>query len=120
MSEQPTFTAEVDFDRDRRVCVIGLVGKLDPAAVEPFERQVDGLYADGVRHFVIDFTRLDYTGSLGLRVFVSLSNRLGASGGTLGICNLSPEIQQLFEMTKLTRVFRIYPSRADAIDAASR
>jgi anti-sigma B factor antagonist len=95
-----------------------LVGKLDAAAVEPFQQQVDGLYADGVRHFVIDFTRLDYTGSLGLRVFVALSNRLGGSGGTLGLCNLAPPVRQLFEMTKLTQFIRIYPNRADAIDAA--
>ena len=38
----------------------------------------------------------------------------------LDLCNLAPAVRQLFEMTKLTRVFRIYSSRADAIDASKR
>lgn len=112
-----TFSIDVSDGADGRVCVVSLAGKLDPLAVERLEPVVDRLYEAGHRSFVLDLARLAYVGSVGLRVFVELAKRVRADG-YLGVCDAAPPIRQLFDLTKISSLLRIFPSRADAIDAA--
>ncbi len=111
------FLIDVSDCPDGRVCVVSLTGKLDPLAVEQLDLVVNRLYEGGHRYFVFDLTRLVYVGSVGLRVFVELANRVRANG-YLGVCNVTAQIRQLFDMTKISTIVRIFPSRADALDAA--
>src|SRR5262249_50326074 len=101
----------------RPVCLVTLVGKLDSVAVAEVESRVDALYEQGYRQFVFDLTRLTYVGSMGLRVFVALSNRVRWAGG-VAVCALTPAIGGIFDLTKVTQLVKIYPTRREAIDAA--
>lgn len=111
------FQIDVSDSADGRICVVALAGKLDPLAVEQFDLVLNRLWDEGRRRYVLDLGRLAYVGSVGLRVFVTLANRVRGNG-YLGVCNISTPIRQLFDMTKISTLIRIFPSRADAIDAA--
>jgi anti-sigma B factor antagonist len=111
------FSVEVGHDPSGRVCVVALAGKLDPVAVEQLDPVVDRLYQEGHRHFVLDLGRLVYVGSLGLRVLVGLANRVRADG-SLGLCGVSAPVRGILDLTKVSTLLHIYPSRADAVDAA--
>jgi anti-anti-sigma factor len=110
------FTIDVGYDPSGRVCVVALGGKLDPAAVGVLEPRLDTLYDEGERRFVFDLGRLEYVGSLGLRVLVALANRVRADG-SVGVYNVSAPVRQIFDLTKVGTILRVYPSWADAIDA---
>lgn len=112
-----TFAQPVRQVRSARVCVVPLSGKLDPTAVTALETEVDTLVADGHRRFVFDCTELTYIGSLGLRVLVGLSQKVRAEG-TVVVCGLTPDIRRMFDLTRVSSLLRIYPTRADALDAA--
>jgi anti-anti-sigma factor len=111
------FAIEVDHDAAARVCVVALAGKLDPLAVEQVDPVVEQLFGDGHRAFVLDLGRLTYVGSVGLRVLIGLANRVRADG-YLGVCNVAPPVRHLLDLTKASTLLRIFPTRADAIDAA--
>ncbi len=113
--QTPVF--EFDFTLDRRVLVIALRGKLDPLAVEELQPRIDDQYQAGVRRFVFDMTRLDYAGSLALRLLVGLHNKVKGEGAVV-LCSPPAGLRQVFEMTRVNQVLRIYPTRAEAIDAA--
>jgi len=116
MATPPPFTSEVSIANPGNLCVVALFGKLDALAAEDFQTQLDGLRQQGHTRFVLDFAGLEYVGSLGLRVFVALHNALQASG-FLCCCNISASIRSIFTITKLDKILRAYPTRADAIDA---
>jgi anti-anti-sigma factor len=116
MTDPTVFAVEESFDPSGRVCVLALVGKLDPLAAEELQPRVDALHARGTRHFVFDLGRLEYVGSLGLRVLVALANKVKGEGG-VAVCNPCPPVQSILDMTKTGRVLPVYGSRADAIDA---
>lgn len=115
MSEK--FTVAVADEPGGRVCVVALAGTLDPPACEVLDPKIDALVAAGRRRFVFDLTGLRYIGSLGLRTLVGLSNRVRGEG-TVALCGLSRDVRSVLELTKVTAILRVYPTRADAVDAA--
>lgn len=59
----------------------------------------------GEKPFVFDFSRTQYIDSSGLGVLISLSNKIRDRRGTLRLVNLNDELQTLFALTKLDRLF---------------
>ena len=116
MPSQSVCEFTIESNPDTRVTVISLVGKLDPVATEELSPPLDEAYRAGCRRFVFDLSRLDYVGSLGLRLFVGLHNRVRGEG-TVVLCCPTPAVLTILDMTKLNRVLRYYPTRHEAIDA---
>jgi anti-anti-sigma factor len=111
------FDIDVSHDPTGRVCVVALAGKLDPDGAAALDPELDALVAAGDRRFVLDLAGLRYVGSLGLRSLVGLANRVRGEG-TVVLCAPPAPVRQVLEMTRITTLLRVYPSRADAIDAA--
>lgn len=114
----PKFSSRFEADPTGRVCIAVLTGTLDPLATEELGPQLQAQHAAGFRKFVFDLHDLVYVGSLGIRLLVGLSNQVKAEGGAVTMCNLTSGVKVIVELTKLDRVLRIYPNRADAIGAA--
>jgi anti-sigma B factor antagonist len=112
-----TFSVDVEHDPAGRVCVVALAGKLDPLAAGQLGPVIDRLYGDGYRDFVFDLARLAYVGSLGLRELVGLANRVRADG-SVALSHVSAPVREVLDLTRVNTLLRVYPSRADAIDAA--
>lgn len=116
MPVQSAFASRIEFAPNNRAVVIALSGVLDPTAVEELEPKVQELFRTGVRRFVFDLSRLDYTGSLGLRLFVGLHNQVKGEGAVV-LGHPSPPVQTILEITRLTKLLRHYPTLAEAVDA---
>lgn len=61
----------------------------------------------GYKDFVIDVGGVDYIDSSGLGVLVAIQKRALQKAGGVTICNLRGLVQELFELTRLTKVFKI-------------
>jgi anti-anti-sigma factor len=84
------------------------------------EQQVQGdQLADALRqdlfraldHFqvpkvVVDFQEVKYLGSAGFRPLLSLYRRLRDQGGGMVLCNLSPDVTEVFRITRLISTSR--------------
>jgi anti-anti-sigma factor len=116
MSTHAVCAFALETDPVSRVTVIKVSGKLDPVAAEDMAPALDEAYRLGARRFVFDLSELVYVGSLGLRLFVGLSNRVRGEGGAV-LCAVRPSVLQILDMTKLTSLLRHYPTRREAIDA---
>jgi anti-anti-sigma factor len=57
----------------------------------------------------MDFGNVTYLNSSALGLFVLLHKRLRARGGRLVVCNLAPQVYEVFEVTKLHTLFDIRP-----------
>ncbi|QJW99632.1 STAS domain-containing protein [Frigoriglobus tundricola] len=116
MNHPPQFNAALTLDPSGKVCVVVATGKLDMVAADEFEPLLEGQFRTGTRHFVFDLGGLEYIGSLGLQAFLRLANRVRGAGAVV-LCDVAPPVRRLLELTKVTQVLKLYPSRADAIDA---
>lgn len=116
MSTQAVCAFALETDPVSRVTIVAVSGKLDPVAAEDMAPALDEAVRAGARRFVFDLSELVYVGSLGLRLFVGLLNRVRGEGG-VALCSVRPGVLKILDMTKLTAVLRHYPTRHEAVDA---
>lgn len=66
---------------------------------------------------VFNMSHLRFVDSSGLGSMMLCLRRLSASGGNLKLCGLSKSVQALFELVRMNRVFDIYPTVEEAVQA---
>ncbi len=64
---------------------------------------------------LVDLDKATYIDSSGLATLVEMLKKTKAKGGSMGLAGMSDKVRSLFEITKLDRLFSIYPSRTEAV-----
>ncbi len=93
--------------------------RLDAAGAGDFKTQVLDFIEQGHTKLIIDLHRVNFMDSSGLTAIVSTLKALSTKGGQLAVCNLNDNLQALFRMTRLDRVFGVYASEREASGALS-
>lgn len=95
--------------------ILEIAGRLDASTSPDLERWFLSLLDRGEQNVLIDFERLRYISSAGLRVLLMAAKRMAAAGGRLTLCALGSNIQEVFEIAGFTSIFQIHPTRLDAV-----
>jgi anti-sigma B factor antagonist len=102
---------------DELLVVTPLEKRLDASAATDFKgKMVDWINA-GHHRIVLDLSHVDFVDSSGLGAIVSCLKTLGGDGDLI-ICCVRETVMSLFQLTRMNRVFQIFPSQAEAIRAA--
>ena len=111
--------ADIDIaeERDHDALVLLPIGSLDSGNVHAFEAIVMGHVNKGERRLLVDFSRLDFVSSAGLRVFVIAARALQADKGQIVLCGMKHHVEDVFRVSGIHRVIAIKASRAEALDA---
>lgn len=81
-----------------------------------FKQEVIAHVDDGNARLVIDMTDVSFVDSAGLGALVGVLKRIGARGDIV-VCGLSDSVRQMFELTRMDRIFTQYSDRAAAVAA---
>jgi len=65
-------------------------------------------------NLVLDFSAVKFLSSAVLGLLIRVSKKVYERDGQLRLCNISPRIYEIFKITRLTKIFDIYPDRASA------
>ena len=106
-------TAEV-----RGVTVVSFVDRkiLDAANIQELGEELFSLVdSDGVRLMLIDFGNVEFLSSAALNKLIVLEKKVNTNSGQLRLCNLKPEIQEVFVITRLNQLFEIKDTTDDAL-----
>ena len=93
-------------------------GRLDFAAAEGFQKQVDLVLTGAVkppRALIFDCGELEYVSSAGLRVFLMAAKTAQKAGISLSLCTLRPAVREVLDLSGFSRVISLYPDRAAAL-----
>ena len=82
-----------------------VTGRLDTTTAPQLESELKGCM-DGADALTLDFAKLDYISSAGLRVLLATQKVMGAKGG-MKICHVCPEIMEVFEITGFSDILTI-------------
>src|SRR5438105_2196916 len=69
----------------------------------------------GRKQIVLNIADADFLPSTGLGKLVMLSRKLQSVQGRLALCHLAPLVQESLEHTRLTPLFNIYGTEAEAL-----
>jgi anti-anti-sigma factor len=94
--------------------VVTLAGRMDADWSAEFEKACAELTSGGASHLVVDLTGLTYASSMGLRAFLAVAKAQQQAGGELLLVGLGGFVKQVFDLTRITSLFRT----AESVDAA--
>jgi len=72
---------------------------------------------DNRQKIVLNFFAVEFLTSAALGKLITMDKKVKAHSGVLKLCNIRPEIYEVFEITKLNRLFEIKDEEADALAA---
>lgn len=102
------------------VTVARIVDKkiLDESAIQEMGSEILNLIEhDGRRSLALDFSHVEYLSSAALGKLITLDRKMKGHKGRMTLCSIRPEILEVFQITKLTKVFDIRKDVADAVSS---
>jgi anti-sigma B factor antagonist len=64
---------------------------------------------------LLDFATVDHLSSAALGMLINANNKIRERSGQLRLAGIKPQIMEVFVITKLNKLFRIFPARAEAL-----
>ncbi|SNS33663.1 anti-sigma B factor antagonist [Noviherbaspirillum humi] len=108
----------IDLSKEGEVAVARLqMKRLDAANALAFKEAMVERIQAGEQRLVLDMEGVDFVDSSGLGALVSVLKALGGKGAVV-ICNVRGNVQNLFKLTRMDKVFAILPSRDEAVQRA--
>ena len=89
---------------DTSLC-LALEGRLDTVTAPELEAALEASL-DGITELALDFEKLDYISSAGLRVLLSAQKRMNRQG-TMVVKNVNADIKEVFEITGFCDILTI-------------
>lgn len=108
---------EITTEKKGTGAVVRPAGRIDTAAAPALERELTELIGDGTRKIALDFSRVLYISSGGLRVLLATAKKLRNDGDAFALCSLTPEVTKILTLAGFTTIFSIYPSEGEALAA---
>ena len=99
------------------VTAVRLSGHVDAENAADVKARLHELIAGGSVRLVLDLGELTFLDSSGLGVLVSCLRRCVAAGGDLCLAGVPDFAREILEITRLTRVFRLCATEAEAARA---
>lgn len=99
---------------ERGVLVLEITGDLDSRAAPEFEAAMLDCAAAADARLVVDFDGLDFISSAGLRVLIMVGRRLIAGAGSLALCSLNADVQEVLDISGMARQFEVHADRDSA------
>jgi len=65
-------------------------------------------------NLILDFSNVKFLSSAVLGLLIRVSKKIYERDGQLRLCKISPRIYEIFKITRLTKIFDIYPDRDSA------
>ena len=95
--------------------VFSLSGRLDSNTSPEFEKEVFKEIEEGSIYVVLDFVRLEYLSSAGLRSIFKITKHLNSIAGKLIICSIPEFIREIFEISGFDTIITIVPTLENAL-----
>jgi len=117
--------AKIEFSREKNVTVLSLAAdyeSLDGAGIaELLSTLLNTVQSIDPPLMVVDLSETNIFGSAFIEALFRAFNRLGTrDGAAFALCGLTPYCREVIDVTHLDRLWEIYESREQAIDALTK
>ena len=119
MSAQPK-RRRLEVEDIQDVTVVNFTDKkiLDEQNIQVIGEQLFSLVDElGRRKVLLNFKNVEFLSSAALGKLITLNRKLQSAGGKLVLCEIDPQIYEVFEITKLNKLFTIHKGEQDGLQA---
>ena len=97
------------------IVILAVKGRLDASTSNKLEESLLASIEAGEKQFALDFSRLDYISSAGLRVLLLAMKKLTNADGKLVLCSLQEQIKEVFDIAGFSSLFPLFTSPEEAL-----
>ncbi|QHM75494.1 Putative anti-sigma factor antagonist [Mixta theicola] len=101
---------------DNVTIITPVTRRLDASVAKPFRDEVMAQISAGQTRLLLDFSRVDFIDSSCLGTLISLLKAINGKG-EMALCALNPNIQNMFKLTRMDRVFTLCTTQNEALTA---
>ena len=98
---------EVIINKKESKTIVKLNCRVDTSNVEQFQHDIEPLMHGDNPDIVLDCTKLTYTSSQGLRMFLMLQKSVIARSGKMVMTNMTPQVKEVFDITGFSNIITI-------------
>ena len=102
--------------------VLTPVGRIDNSTTDGLRSDLDTHVATcrkGGDRLVLDFSRVDYISSVGLRVLMLAAKKVREQEGSIVVAGLQPVVREIFEISRFNLVFQCFGTVREALGKVS-
>ena len=85
---------------------VAVEGRLDTVTAPDLEAELKSAL-DGAKELVMDFSKLEYISSAGLRVLLSAFKKMDGKGGKMKVTNINEMVREVLDVTGLMSVLTV-------------
>ena len=106
---------QIQSERDGDTLILVPEGRIDSSNASEFEREMNAHIDNGDVHIVVDFSRLSFISSSGMRVLLIAAKRV-RRGGKLVLCSMRDSIREIFSISGFDAIITVVKSRDEALN----
>ena len=107
---------QISVKTTNEVKVLAFEGRLDTGTSPDAQQRLTRLIEEGQNRLLVNFEKLDYISSAGLRVLLATAKQLKGIDGELRICSLNEVVMEVFDISGFTTIFKVFGDEAEALD----
>src|SRR3954447_19619054 len=119
MSSQPR-RRRLEVEDNGEITVVNFIDRkiLDEQNIQKIGEQLFSLVDElGRRKILLNFSNVEYLSSAALGKLITLNKKVNGAGGRLVLCNIDPNIYEVFKITKLNEIIKIQKDEQAALQA---
>ena len=95
--------------------ILRIDGRLDAASAPILERKINSLIEENHHYLMLDFSKVDYLSSAGLRVLLAESKKLKSKKGKLVLFAVADDVGEVTQMAGFDKILHICSSEKEAL-----
>jgi anti-anti-sigma factor len=107
---------EIGEERQGGVLILRPVGRIDNETSLSFQDRLLGVLNAG-DVALVDFADVEFISSAGLAALMTAAKQAKAQNGHIGVAALRPLVQEIFAISRFSRVVPVYASTAEGVAA---
>jgi anti-anti-sigma factor len=108
---------EIAVRNEGEVRVIDFEGNLETSTAAEAESEINRVIDEGASQLLINFEKLNYISSAGLRVLLATAKKLKPASGELKICNLNATVQEVFDISGFSSILSVAATEEEALSS---
>jgi anti-sigma B factor antagonist len=110
---------EIRENKAGNVDIVYLIGRLDAYAANDVEKKINAATEKTPVCLVVAMEKLEYISSSGLRVLLAALKKVRKQQGDIRLTGLQPYVQEVFDISGFTQLFKMFEKEEDAIKSFS-
>jgi len=110
---------DIETEQEGDSLFVSLAGRLDSSNAAESESKLLAAQDGGEAKMAVDFSKLDYISSAGLRVILLLAKKARQGNGKLVLFGMQPQIRDVFEISGFLQILKVVETKEEAAAALS-